>query len=435
MLYLLTASVVGAILLFHLGTNAGLTLHVVVGAAVVFTGSFVCHGELVQSRPATVFLTRFYLLVSLGGAVGGLFAAVLSPRIFTDFLEFHISLLACLFSTGAILFWSLIGARVKSATGVYLQLLLLLLAATPVICSLVFLLDSAASEQLVFRARNDYGIVSVRDAEEYRTMYNGRTNHGGQYLVADTSRPSAYYSSGSGADVAFGASRQWKTEHGQKSELRVGVIGLGTGSLASYWSAGDRFRFYEINPLAVQAAREFFTYLSQSDSEVLIGDGRLLLERELAAGQHNGFDLLFVDAFSSDSIPIHLLTTECVELYLRHLRSDGLLVFHITNRFVDLRPVMKTLAESQGLSAVMIEHENDAFGIKTRWVLMSPVAAVLQNPSVRIRRVAWPVGRRSDLWTDDYSSLASVVIWSGGLNLKTYRRQKKVVDREETGVR
>jgi hypothetical protein len=225
-------------------------------------------------------------------------------------------------------------------------------------------------------------------------------------------QPSAYYSAGSGADVAFTTMRNWKLASALKPSLKVGVIGLGTGSLSSYSQTDDQFRFYEINTLVVDAAREFFSYLNQSDSKVVAGDGRIQLLRELDQSGSQDFDLLFVDAFSGDSIPVHLLTSECFDLYLQHLSANGIIVVHITNRSVDLRALLYALANSKKLYSVLIEHENAEFQIRTRWVLISRNDQLASEPIVLRHQAAWPTAMPAIIWTDDFSSLASVVNWS-----------------------
>ncbi len=407
-----------SIVLFHRGINAGLWAQAIGSATVVFAGSMVCHGELYRLKPATSQLTQFYLAIAFGGAIGGFFAVVIAPEIFNGFFEFHCSLLACLIAAWWMPFFrnSELSNRNPKAGLFYAYGLFAAIAATPVICSLVFLNASQSQLGVVFRERNEFGIVRVQDLNDYRYMYNGQTNHGGQYLNQADMQPSAYYSSGSGAAVAFKTVRNWKLASASNPSLHVGVLGLGTGSLSSYAQTGDEFRFYEINPLVVDAAREFFTYLKQSDPDVVVGDGRVQMLRELDQSGGHDFDLLFVDAFSSDSIPVHLLTSECFDLYLQHLNANGIIVVHITNRFVDLRSVLYSIARSKELGAVLIEHKNAEFGIRTRWVLMSRNNRLASEPIVQRHLADWPTEMPTIIWTDDFSSLASVVIWSARRN-------------------
>ena len=233
---------------------------------------------------------------------------------------------------------------------------------------------------------------------------NGTINHGLQFqAAARRDEPTAYYGRDSGIGIAL-------KSIGERGPLRVGAIGLGAGTIASYGRAGDRYTFYEINPLVVQVTRANFTFLqdSQAQINIVMGDARLSLEQE----SPQGFDLLAVDAFSGDSIPVHLLTREAFELYFRHLKPDGLLAVHVSNQYLNLAPVVQGAAAFLGKHSVIVNSPDDhANGIyRASWVLISN-----QNNS-REQNDIEGVGElpvRSDknfiLWTDDYNSLFKIL--------------------------
>ena len=427
-------SIFAAILLFHLGTNSGLVFQIVGFASVLFFGAMVCHGELYGLKPATQKLTQFYLFVSLGGAIGGSFAVVLAPRIFDGFYEFHASLILILFAS-AFSVWRSLGRDSRQTNRlVYSHFFVSMLAAAPVVCSLMFFFQPALQPGVIFRERNEYGIVTVSENDEYRKMLNGQTNHGGQFLATeDRMKPSAYYSVGSGAEVAFSIARNWQFDSNSgaspRSEtgLDVTVIGLGTGSMLAHAEPIDRFRFYEINPLSESAARQYFSFLDDfPKTEVVIGDGRLRLAEHLSNNPNQKSDILFVDAFSSDSIPVHLLTAECVDLYMDCLQPNGILVFHITNKYVDLLPVIQSIVDSNDLASVLINHENKDFDIRTRWVLLSRQKQISNQREALEYSSAWPSKLTPVQWTDDSSSLTPGVKWSNQFRLGDFSEQPEL---------
>ena len=247
--------------------------------------------------------------------------------------------------------------------------------------------------------------------------------------------PNLYYVNGSGAALAFQAFRDWQSSHGQADRpINVGVLGLGTGSLSAWGRANDRFCFYELNPLVTQVAKKYFTFVKENDIEVVTGDGRIELEKELSAIGPRNFDILFIDAFSSDSIPVHLLTTECLDLYWKHLNPNGILVLHITNKFVDLRPVVQSLAQNAGATATLIDHANPIIQTDTRWVLLTKNDELSRSPILKSVESEWPKDLRKIIWTDDFASLAPLVIWNGGsdwiTNLETSQPKNDDSDRQ-----
>jgi len=270
--------------------------------------------------------------------------------------------------------------------------------------------------------RNFYGVLRVHERHKgkrnhYRKLYHGQINHGLQLLhPEERHRIVSYYSAHSGLGMAFrrhpkrlARTRQEPTDARELS-LHVGVIGLGIGVAASWGLPGDVFRFYEINPEVVTVANDYFTVLKDARAkvEVVPGDGRISLEREFRERGSMQFDLLVADAFAGDAIPVHLLTRESLELYLKHLRPDGIVALHISNRHLDLKPVVYSLSKALDIPAIMIKKKKRSRDyIKgSTWTLLTKDKRVLRHPRVLRYVTPWPDDIRDDiLWTDDYSSL------------------------------
>jgi SAM-dependent methyltransferase len=275
--------------------------------------------------------------------------------------------------------------------------------------------------------RNFYGVLRVNYHEnevpeglpvEYdnvdrngpkRELIHGRIQHGFQYLDPEKRDwPTSYYGHPSGIGIAIDQHPR-RIGAGNKN-LRIGVIGLGCGTLAAYGTPGDVIRYYEINSAVIRISEEFFFYRQNSAAEVqvVLGDARIQMEQELAANQPQQFDVLAVDAFSSDSIPMHLLTAECVEIYRRHLKPDGLLCLHISNRYLNLNGVARGAALVLGWEAVRINSDGDnSLGLDAAtWVIVTGNRAFLDAPEVRLAVEPWNEKDRPPLvWTDDYGSL------------------------------
>jgi hypothetical protein len=378
------------------GWNSRTPLSLVIPA--FCTGLFIacmfCHGELVKRKPTPRYLTSFYLMLSLGGALGGLLVGLAAPRLLSGYFELPLALMAC-----AVLMFSVIEYRkwrITTVMGGVVAFVVLYAAVT-------FISSYAASTRSMMR--NFYGGLRVTEydagtEDEARTMVHGTVIHGKQFTRPQRSNERiTYYSPASGIGLALTALR--------RSSLKVGVIGLGAGSLAAYAERGDVFRFYEINPLVETLARTEFTYLSDSRgrTEVVLGDGRLSLERE----PDQRYDLLAVDAFSGDSIPVHLLTTQALELYFRHLKPGGILALHVTNTHLDLPPVVETIRRALGKHALMITNERDG----DREVYAATWALVSSQPITVsiIKEAARDLPYRPELrpWTDDYNNLFQIL--------------------------
>ena len=382
--------------------SIGLSLRwqLVVYLIALFVTCMICQGELARSRPSPRYLTTFYLTIAAGGALGGVFVAVVAPRIFTEFSEYQIGLAAACFlgflgwlRTGALAQWTSRNFAVR------LPLMALLIGGTTALTATV----TTGKQGAIVSARNFYGILRVMAREDgngpFRELQHGRTRHGFEYLeAARRDWPTSYYGPNSGIATALNAL--------DKPDRRIAVVGLGAGTLAAWGRAGDTFRFYEINPDVEQIARTWFSFLSDSKAhtEVVLGDARVQLERELALGRSQDFDLIAVDAFSSDSIPMHLLTAECADVYRRRLAPDGVLALHISNRTLNLDPVARGMASYLGWSAEKIVSKDDpkTGESSSTWVLLTSKHDLLYRTS------NWS-SRAPILWTDDFASLWHVL--------------------------
>jgi spermidine synthase len=259
--------------------------------------------------------------------------------------------------------------------------------------------------------RNFYGVIRVREMDKKaNSMIHGMTVHGIQY-VDDRARATTYYVEDSGVGLLL------LNHPKHRQNLRVGVLGLGVGTLATYAQAGDVYRFYEINPVVVRLAEGeggYFTFLSdsQADMTVVEGDARISLEQELAAGQKQNFDVLVLDTFSSDSIPVHLVTKEAFALYLDQLAPDGVIAAHISNRHLDLRPVFWQLAQKFGLEIVQVNRpaSSDDNGFPSEWILLARDPASLEISAIKSHAVSFEGYTTAiKLWTDDYSNLFQIL--------------------------
>jgi hypothetical protein len=376
------------------GSHASLKLTIPVFSAGLFLCCMFCQGELVRRKPDPQYLTSFYLMLSLGGAIGGLLVGVIAPKVLHGFFEVHLALIAC-----AVLLLFLLPHRQWKA------------AAAGSFAVAIFVTFSAYSDITAFRKaprimdRNFYGVLRVLESDigtdrESRILVHGAIDHGKQFVAPARRRDhTSYYGPESGVGLAINALR--------RSPIKVGVIGLGAGILASYSEPGDVLRFYEINPLVETIARTQFTYISDARGkvDVVIGDGRLSLERE--PDQH--YDLLVVDAFSGDSIPLHLLTRQAMELYFRHLKPTGILALHISNQYLNLAPVVEQLSRSLDKCAALIENpDNKNRGIsRSDWMLITSVP--LTSPNILGVAKNIPVSPNLRIWTDDYSNLFQIL--------------------------
>jgi hypothetical protein len=359
-------------------------------AASLFVCCMFCHGELARLRPASDELTSFYLSIATGGAAGGIFVGLIAPRVFDQFMELPIALIGCIL-LALWLLYSLPQKRLLRVGGV---------ACAATIAGL-FVRNPTLDRQI--NLRNFYGTLQVGESgtgpAEVRSLVNGTIQHGVQFVSADRSRiPTTYYGPASGAAIAI-------TSLNGNGPIRVGVVGLGVGTLAAYGRSGDYYRFYEINPLVLHLARTEFRYLRESEAEVDVipGDARLSMERE----EPQNFDVLVMDAFAGDSIPVHLLTKEAFALYFHHLKPEGALAVHITNKHLDLAPVVKRLAQDRGAASFLIHNSRETQRniYSSSWMVLT----YNQRLAKYLGDLASPVRVQSALWTDDYSNLLRIV--------------------------
>lgn len=354
------------------------------------------HGELVARKPPPQQLTRFYLMVSLGGALGGTLVGIGAPMLFDAYWEMPAALLAVPLLVLAL------GRRVQRVLAV------LALAAGGWI---TWVHVATLHDTTIEMSRNFYGTLRVKSTpsgdkpDVIRRLLHGVIEHGHQ-LRHPTLRgkPTSYYGPGSGVAQALELLREARPGQPQ----RVGLVGLGVGTLAAYGRAGDTYRFYELNPAVLDLAQRHFSFLADSAARVehALGDARLVLEREAP----QGFDLLAVDAFSSDSIPVHLITREALAVYRRHLAAGGVVAFHVSNRYLDLAPVVAGVAAAHGLTAwkVSDEPEDDATLYESDWVLVTADTKLLDRLRARGKGVRVEPPARA-AWTDDHHNLFEVL--------------------------
>lgn len=353
------------------------------------------HGELAARKPAPRYLTSFYLMVSLGGALGGIAVGVVAVKLFNTYYEFGAGLVVTL----------LVAAYVTRL--MHSAVPMLVLAAVGFTGYHVYAYIGYLAKDTRVMTRNFYGTLRVKDigadAEQaaVRRLMHGVIMHGEQYLAPARRRePTTYYGETSGVARAINAL--------DGSALRVGVVGLGTGTLALFGRPGDVYRFYEINPQVVEIANSEFTFLSDSAARIehVLGDARLAMERE----PPQNYDVLVIDAFSSDSIPVHLITSEALAVYARHTKPGGVIAFHVTNRFLDLAPVVKSIADEHGLHAALISDDAEESDLaRTDWVLVTRNKALLERPEIAKFTSEIETVRGLRVWTDDFNNLFRIL--------------------------
>jgi hypothetical protein len=370
-------------------------------AAGLFVVCMVCHGELARLKPHPSRLTIFYLSISVGGALGSLLMAVIAPFIFDGYYELYAALIAA-----AVIGLALNIGRAASGRWAFRTTAVAVLAA---VCATSWESIRDYKRDIRFIERDFYGVVRIRDVGgevTFRSMIHGAISHGGQLINEGLEMTaSSYFGPTSGYGRLFAS-----MPPGPK---RVGIVGLGAGALAVYARPGDHWVFYEISPAVVRAARAEFTFLEkmQGSHEVVLGDGRLALEREPA----RQFDVLALDAFSGDSIPSHLVTKEAMDIYMKHLKPDGVIVLQATNRFVDLLPVARNLADAHGLTAVLISDTPQFDSGAEYWLSMTDQVIMTRNPKILqaepIRSAAQAIAKspRVPMFTDDYINLISIL--------------------------
>jgi len=364
----------------------------------LFVCCLFCHSELARLRPAPERLTSFYLMIASGGALGAIFVGLIAPVLFAAAYEYPLSL--CLMALAA--------AAVLWNTG-WLSRAFWTVGTAALVAVLAYHVH-AYERNSILVARNFYGGLRVQLHYDwlkrpYHTLYHGQIEHGAQFLDPPKSAdPITYYPRNSGVGLALDF-------FGQPSR-HIGVVGLGSGTIAAYSRRGDEVRFYEINPLIVKIANQEFSYLNNArtngvDVAIRMGDARL----SLAADDSERFDVLVIDAFSGDAIPVHLLTREAVALYLRRLKPDGILAIHTSNTYLDLNPVVKLLADDARCESRLISNSDDLRKLidAADWMLLTRNQDFLLKLDENTLQDSIEVPPRLRVWTDDYNNLFQIL--------------------------
>ncbi len=394
-----------------------LTTQIALFSGLLFSGCMICHGEIYRLKPDKSHLTTYYLFIALGGVLGGLFVNLIAPLIFNQWWDFYLTIFGILLFAGIYLGLKEQSQFIRrSVKGVWLF-------AFVILGFLLFLHLDKINEDVVHNHRNFFGSFEVTErfprSEEfrYRTLTNGNILHGKQFLfLPKRNKATTYYSHQSGIGLAIEYERLLHKKASTSPGVSVGVIGLGTGTIAALLNHHDSLRFYEIDPDIETIARSYFYYLTDSSAktEVVIGDGRVKLNEELNKTGSHQFDILAIDAFSGDSIPVHLLTLEALELYLSHLTPKGILAFHISSRYLDLFPPLQALASKLNIFMFTTHNSEDLENgiFSSQWVLLS------KNPEIGSflymnHSLLFPPERIFTVWTDDYNYLLSIIRWHG----------------------
>lgn len=474
------------------GPDMPIIWQVVIYSVTLFVSCMVCHGELYRLKPDPAHLTSFYLLIAAGGAVGGLFVALVAPRVFKDFHELHLglALMALLLLvvsfkdraalsplrwrmlfvllviagvpaaawaaagvisghggvvTGTSFAWlrelsfnqrEWLGRSVWAVAGVVVAAAIVLgwrrsanghlsacMALLAGLIALVVTLGThvhVSTQDAILSGRNFYGVLSVLKYSDgsadsdYYVLQHGRITHGLQFIAPERARAiTSYFGPGTGLGMTF-------RHFPRQQNKRVGLLGLGVGTVTAYGNPGDYFRIYEINPQVKQIAENPFSYLAHSPAkiDVVMGDARLSMENE----PPQEFDFLIMDAFSSDAVPVHLLTREAFEIYQRHLKPDGVILVNISNRYLDLRPVVENAARALGYQAHHInsgdgggdddyaEGEGGWWLYAASWMVLSKNANFMERSPLKYAASAPAPGRPDiPLWTDDYTSMFKIL--------------------------
>jgi hypothetical protein len=369
----------------------------------LFIACMVCHGELARRKPHPRYLTLFFLMVSLGGAIGGLFVALLAPHIFPNYWEMPIAIAGLGVLIAIVLSYDDSGAPRPLAVRASLLIVALSFG--------VYLarLERRANQEYILSARNFYGVLRVRDDPDdlggVRVLIHGTINHGTQLLSKGGGRiPTSYFGETSGISRAI-------RSKGEKGPIRIGILGLGAGVTATLARAGDTLHYYEINPLIFQIAQTKFDFWKDcpADKHLYFGDGRLTLE---GMQESENLDFLAMDAFTSDAVPMHLLTREAYVTYARHMKPDGILAVNISNRYLDLEPIIAQAAQEMGWTGVMVYDQGDseAYYVSNTWVLLSKSPAVFAHPNFQDGSTTALQPRKGfRAWTDDYSNIIQIL--------------------------
>lgn len=459
--------------LLAVGNDASMAYQIVGYNLTLFAACMVCHGELFRLKPPPHQLTSYYLFISAGGALGGFMVAVVAPAVLSDYRELQAGLWMLSYALGvlclrqqsrslalgvgvgamaATIVVPVLRSRFSDGLGVGEELLtfysdhglyIVSVLIVFVVCTIdfrrhrvlpewqprmaafvmtmsfvlgaIFFLQSRnrGDVPVLSASRNFYGTLKVYDysaddpERHYHLLLHGATTHGLQFVSEERAMwHTTYYGKTSGVGRALSLLPE--------ENRRIGLVGLGTGTLASYGRAGDYLRIYEINPAVEELARSRFTYLQRCPArvDVVMGDARLRMEQELANRQPQRFDLLALDAFSSDAIPVHLLTKEAFEIYLRHVKPDGVIAVHVSNRYLNLTPVVENLAAHFGLGLATIPDDDaeEWWVYRTTWIILTKNKELLANEEIsEVTEAPDEDKALRVLWTDDHASLYEIL--------------------------
>jgi SAM-dependent methyltransferase len=364
----------------------------------LFVCCLFCHGELARLRPTPERLTTFYLVVAAGGALGAIFVGLIAPILFSATYEYPLALCFTALAAAAVLWDSGWMSRAFWTVG------------TAALVAVLAYHVRVYERNSILVVRNFYGGLRVQLHNDwlkrpYHTLYHGKIEHGAQYLdPPKNADPTTYYARNSGVGIAL--------DFFSQPSRHIGVIGLGTGTIAAYSRRGDELRYYEINPLILKIANEQFSYLQNArtngaDVAVRMGDARL----SLAADETEQFDVLVIDAFSGDAIPVHLLTREAVALYLRRLKPRGVLAIHTSNTYLDLNPVVKLLADDAGVESRLISNSDDERKLidAADWMLLTRNQDFLLKLDETVLQDSIDLPPNLRVWTDDYNNLFQIL--------------------------
>jgi MFS family permease len=407
-----------ALLIYFIGGQFDIITQLLIYLLILLCGCMICHGELNSLKPQHGNTTLFYLILSAGGVCGSFLVSFVAKNLFDEFLEFPLAIFSILVLSTASFWWNkqdvLLDAKTNLA-GVVANRQLSILAAGSVLVGLIWLvtfskLNNQYQQFDIAKARNFYGILTVKDITQgkvnERRLIDGTTSHGSQSLpLSKSAVPTSYYRPGTGVQLVIEALSG-------DNKLQVGIIGLGVGALAAYGQAGDHYTFYELNPSVADFANRYFSYLhsSKAEVEVKLGDARVTLQHELDLGQNNGFDLLIIDAFSGDLIPTHLMTREAFLLFHQHIKTQGVLALHISNRHLSLLPVIMHHSKSLDMQIMLFDTPGEGIEHDAQWVVLTNNSGLTQSPKLISRQTVIAKDQNHNVvWTDDYSSLLPIL--------------------------
>lgn len=400
---------------FILGNMPSFAAGIIIYSIMLFSACMLCHGELYTLRPQPAHLDLYYLNIALGSAISGIFVGIIAPIYFKAIWEIWIGF----YLTFLLTVWIIIHNKntfsyrhLKIFFTSDKEILIFASIVYPLSIFLTsFILNYTSGNNLLTMKtwRNFYGVISVKHntKSNMNVLVYGNVIHGGQYNDSNRKKPVTYYGEKTGIGITF------KNVPQLHQKINMGVIGLGTGTLAAFGKKGDEITFFEINPLVMDIANSNFTYLKDSKAEIklVLGDGRLSLEKEIKAKKPK-YDIIIIDAFSDDSIPLHLLTKEAFRVYLDRLKIDkGIIAVNISNRYIDLKPILIQQTKTYGLKyASFFNGRGDKFNTPSEWALLSNDAQLFQIPAIaKAAYVNHHKYKPINLWTDNYSNLFQIL--------------------------